>query len=637
VRRVAIRTAQERGRDLVPARDSALAEVTRAPGRRPILFSGARGALRHRIEELRSDFLIQTTPASGQLTDTLLGDAPMAAFAGAFLGCLTTEWFSASAIGPDVASALVTALVCGALLVTRTTGLFAAAFFPALYGGTFAGMTPIVWLSNSATGALSAALSIVCGLVFYVVARLDSRSAAPMGSGCGGRLGAIAIVASFLFVELVRPLGADTSRFHAVAAGAFELEPWSAIRAFVACLVGIVGTSVVLRQRHRADGSLPVRIFLASAAALLGLIVLHAGNPDDAPAIDAFYAGCFAGMSTPDRLKGWFQPAAAALVLIVLLLPVRAYLNGFGGGLGLAAFIAVVLLVGSRRATAWTARGMLTGNKRFGTAAASAIIAVFLMIGWISVRPLTEEVPIAVAPTSSEQTAESPEATPVRLVVGKPAPGAADSPIPISISLVNPAVDDVVLLSGLPSGSTVTNGRPSATGGWHLLAGELADAAIRPAQGFVGGADITVELRRADQGIIDRQELHLEWAGPPPQATTDLAPPLAAGPSAGQIPVAVTADEEALFREFLLSRGRAAPNIQGVALPARTAARGQHVRSQAATAAGLHALVLPVADAAVRPRHPLGWRADLGDRPKKPAPRTSPPAPRRDHATAVSP
>jgi len=638
VRRVAIRTSQDPGRDHVPARDSALAEVARAPERRRIFFSGAGGALRHRVEELRSDFLVQTTPASGQLTDTLLGDAPMAAFAGAFLGCVTTEWFNASGISPDIGSALVTVVICGALLITRTTGLFAAAFFPALYGGAFAGMTPIVWLSSSATGALSVALSIVCGLVFFVVARLDSRSVAPFGSGCGGRLGAIAIVASFLFVELVRPLGADASRFHAAAAGTLDIEPGAAIRALLASLVGIFGTLIVLRQRHMAEASVPARIFIASAAALVGLIVLHRGDPDDLSAIDAFYAGCFVGMSVPDRLKGWFQPAAAALVLIILLPPVRAFLNGFGGGLGLAAFIAVMLIVTSIRATAWMARDMLTGNKRFATAAASAIIAAFLMVGSISVEPLTEEVPVSVAPTASEQTAETPDATPVQLVVGKPAPAAADSPIPISISLVNPAVDDVVLLSGLPAGSTVTKGRPSATGGWHLLAGELADAVIRPAPGFAGGADITVELRRADQRIVDRQELHLEWAGAAPQARADVAPPVAAALPADQNPAPVTEDEEALFREFLQSRGHAAPDIQGAALPVRTMASVPHVRSPAAASTGPHTLAVPPAGGAVRPRHPLGWRADLVDGQKKPPVRTTPPpAPRRDRPAAVSP
>jgi hypothetical protein len=624
-------------------RHSGLDEVTRATGRRPTLFSGSFEALRRRLEGLQSAFPIQTTPAAGNLTDTLLGDAPTVAFAGAFLGCLTTEFFNASGMVPDIASALATALLCCPLLVTRTTSLFAGAFFPALYGGTFAGMTPIVWLSESAsgysgasTGSLSVVLSIVCGLVFFVVADLDSRSAAPIGNGIGGRLGAIAIVASFLFVELVRLLGADTNGFHTVAAGAFDIDPWSAIRGFFACLVGIFGTLFVVR-RQRIDGSVPVRTFVASAAALLGLLALQLGNPDDARAMDAFYAGCFLGTSTLNRLKGWLQPVSGALLLIVLLLPVHAFLHGFGGGLGLAAFIAVMLVIALSRATARMTGDMLTGNRSFAMAIASAMIAVFLVIGLISAVPFADEEPISAGTAALESMAELSDATSARLVVGKPAPGAADDPIPIGISLINGTEEDVVVLSGLPSGSRMTNGQPLATDGWQLLPRDLANAAVHPARGFVGSADITAELRRADQTIIDRQQLHLEWAGPAPRTTTDVASPLTAGLSAGQLPDAVV-DHESILRAFLQFRGHAAPEIQGTAHPTRTAAvrltaRGQHVgRQAAASATGLHLF----SGGAVSPPQPLVRRRVLGERPKPPPPKISLPAPHQDRPTEVS-
>ena len=60
--------------------------------------------LRHRLEELRSTFLIQTTQAAGRSTDRPIDDAPIAAFAGAFFGCLTTECFSVSGTIPCIAS-----------------------------------------------------------------------------------------------------------------------------------------------------------------------------------------------------------------------------------------------------------------------------------------------------------------------------------------------------------------------------------------------------------------------------------------------------------------------------------------------------------------------------------------------------
>jgi len=232
-------------------------------------------------------------------------------------------------------------------------------------------MTPIVWLvdgasghSAASTGALSIALSIVCGLAFFLVARLDTRSAAPIGAGCGGRSGTIATVASFLFIALAGPLGADASRFHGVATDAFDVEPWSAILGFFACLAGIGGTLLVLRQPPPANGGGPEKTFLASAAALSGLMILQLGNPGDARMLDTYYAGCFLGMSTPDRLNGWFQPAFGALVLVVLLVPARAFLPGVGGRLGLAAFVTVMLLVALSRGAAWTMRVMRPGGSR---------------------------------------------------------------------------------------------------------------------------------------------------------------------------------------------------------------------------------------------------------------------------------
>jgi hypothetical protein len=328
---------------------------------------------------------------------------------------------------------------------------------------------------------------------------------------------------------------------------------------------------------------------------------------------------------------------SGALVLIVLLVPVRAFLPGFGGGLGLAAFIAVMLLIALSRATAWTTGDMLTGNRSLTMAIASAMIAVFLMIGLISAVPLAEEEPISAGTTALESMAELSDATSARLVVGKPAPGAADDPIPISISLINGAEDDVVVLSGLPSGSRMTNGQALATDGWRLLARDLANAAIHAAQGFVGGADITVELRRADQTIIDRQELHLEWAGPVPRTTTDVASPLTAGLSAGQLPDAVV-DHEAILRAFLQFRGHATPEIRGTAHPTRTAAvklttRGQHVgRQAAASTTGLHLF----SGGAVSPPQPLVRRRIFSERQNTRPPRSSLPAPHQDRPTEVS-
>jgi hypothetical protein len=309
-------------------------------------------------------------PTDRRSTDLLLANAPAAAFAGAFLGCLTTLDFAALGVVPGIASALASAILCGHFSVTRKRVIFAEAFFPALYGGTFGGMTPVLSLSDGAsghsamlTGALFFSLSMVCGLTFFVAAGIDTRSAAPLGSGYGGRSGAMATVTSFLFVQLAGLMGADTSRFRGIGAGGFGVEPWPAILGFSACLVGIIGTLFMLRQPRFAAATVGDRTFIASAVALIGLTALYLSSPNDAHTLDAFYAGCFLGMSTPERLKGWFQPVFGALVLTVVLVPVRAFLPGIGGSLGFAAFVTVALLAACSRAAAWKTRIVLTTNK----------------------------------------------------------------------------------------------------------------------------------------------------------------------------------------------------------------------------------------------------------------------------------
>jgi hypothetical protein len=299
-------------------------------------------------------------------TDTLLHYAPIAAFVGASLGCLTTLYLTAFGIVPGIASALATALLCGQLLVTRATSFFPDAFFLALYGGSFGGMTSVLRLTDSASGrsatlagALFISLSIVCGLAFFIVAKIDTRSGAPIASGYGGRSGAIATVASLLFVELGRLFGADVEFFHDTRADMFGVEPRSAA---LACFAGIFATLFVLRRQRVASASAAERIFIASAVALIGLITLHVNSPNDTRTLDAFYAGCFLGMSTPDRLKGWIQPVFGAVVLTAVLALVGTFLRGVGGGLGLAAFVTVATFVALSRVTPWMTRGMLTPN-----------------------------------------------------------------------------------------------------------------------------------------------------------------------------------------------------------------------------------------------------------------------------------
>jgi hypothetical protein len=554
--------------------------------------------------QAQSGFLIPKHPLGGPSIDALRDYAPVAAFAGAFVGCLTTLDLTAFGMVPGIASALATALLCAQLLVTRAAKIFPDAFFPALYGGTFGGMTSVLWFTDGASGrsaiflaALFISLSTVCGLAFFVVAKLDTRSPVPIASGYGGRSGTIATVASLLFVGSWRLLGADTRPFYDVGTGAFALGPCAL--ELSACMAGIFATLFVLRHHRVTTARAADRVFIASVVALIGLMTLHLSSPNDTHTLDGFYAGCFLGMSTSERLKGWFQPVFGGVVLAAVLILVRGFLPGVGGGLGFAAFVTVAMLVALNRVAILIRRSdspealalhrdlrpprqrgepptpqsperpglnllsglwgssMLEVLARLGTTMANAGVAAFLVIGWLPhwnatiLDRLLEAIPGAVGTAAEAAVGGQSATTMPQLAITEGAPRPADDPIPLGIALLNADDGDAVVLGELPPGSGVTSGRPLTGGGWHLFAHELASAAIRPAVGFIGQVDITAELQRADR-TVDRRALHFQWTGIPSRATAEVTAPPIIGATAGR-PLAEEPAEnhEAMFREFL--------------------------------------------------------------------------------------
>jgi hypothetical protein len=309
---------------------------------------------RHHREERTST----EEPSRGALLYSSSG----AAFVGAFLGCLTSSYLSALGVAPAIASALATTFLCGQVLVIRTTSLLPDELFLAIYGGAFAGMTPLLWFSSNAPdpsflhlSLLFISLAIASGFAFCVVAAIDTRTARPLASGYGGRCGAIAAVASFAFVELASLAGADDTLFRSARADVLDASPTALT--FVACLVGTFAVLLPLRGQGMTSAKTADRIFLAAAIALTGLIGLHLSGLNDASTMDAFYAGCFLGMSTSERLKWRIEAVMAAMVLAVLLVQVRRLLPGVGGSLGLAAFLTVALVVALGQVAAFVTQG----------------------------------------------------------------------------------------------------------------------------------------------------------------------------------------------------------------------------------------------------------------------------------------
>jgi hypothetical protein len=318
-------------------------------------------------------------------------------------------------------------------------------------------MTSAFGLSDSASGrsatltfTLVIVLSIVCGVAFFVVAKLDARSTVPIASGYGGRSGAIATLASFLFIVLGGLMGADASVL-------FTVDSQTASLAFFACIGETFATLFVLRRRRVAAAEMANRIFIASAVALLGSMALHLGLPGDARTLDAFYAWCFLGMSTPERLNGWFQPVLGALVLTSTLVLMRAVLPGVGGSLGFAAFVTVAILVALNRAAAhWQPNPQseprtssnLNTLARLGAAIANGGVATFVVASLLhgnAVLPdrRAEDVSDPMGVTVTERAAP-------QLVIADATSHEVDDLTPLGVSVVNADDADAVILSSLP-------------------------------------------------------------------------------------------------------------------------------------------------------------------------------------------
>lgn len=141
-----------------------------------------------------------------------------------------------------------------------------------------------------------------------------------------------------------------------------------------------------------------------------------------------------------------------------------------------------------------------------GSAESFARLAAFLSL------------PSAEAELPAEPQAAAPPRT--RLVVNGANADSTDQ-ILLGVALEGPADGLNAVVSGLAPGSTLTAGRRWGDTGWIVPANELGETYLRPPSGFSGRMEYSVALRRADNSVIDRQSMRLEWTAPetPPPST----------------------------------------------------------------------------------------------------------------------
>lgn len=133
----------------------------------------------------------------------------------------------------------------------------------------------------------------------------------------------------------------------------------------------------------------------------------------------------------------------------------------------------------------------------------------------------------AIAPQSNEQKSRDaalPRAVSRQLTVGAVRPQQADEAARLAVSAADADANAAVVIGGLASGSTLSAGRQVAPTTWRLSVEELAGAAIMPPQGFVGTMALTLELHLADDSVVDRKGLQLEWSAKSVLAPTTSQP-----------------------------------------------------------------------------------------------------------------
>jgi hypothetical protein len=90
----------------------------------------------------------------------------------------------------------------------------------------------------------------------------------------------------------------------------------------------------------------------------------------------------------------------------------------------------------------------------------------------------------------------------------------------LAISAEDVGSDAAVVVGGLAPGSTLSAGARAGPNIWRLSTKDLGDVVLAPPRGFVGGMDLSFELRLADQAVVDRKAIQLEWS-----ARDALVPP----------------------------------------------------------------------------------------------------------------
>jgi hypothetical protein len=158
----------------------------------------------------------------------------------------------------------------------------------------------------------------------------------------------------------------------------------------------------------------------------------------------------------------------------------------------------------------------------------------------------------------TEQLDRSAQPEP-RLILEPNLSGATGTSIPLGTQVNGEAPGLALEIGGLPEGMTISEGRPLGTGAWRILASDVADATLNPPPGFAGVVNLVIELRLADDTVVDSGSLHREWDVPVTDSanSSDHETGTATGPDQNAVGSATDSQLDPAQIEFLLARSQA--------------------------------------------------------------------------------
>jgi len=137
------------------------------------------------------------------------------------------------------------------------------------------------------------------------------------------------------------------------------------------------------------------------------------------------------------------------------------------------------------------------------------------------------------APKSDRSLARTPvplldeltrPSTPLPRLVVESQRAFANEPLPLGVALNGASGGEMLILVGLAAGTKLSVGTPRGSTGWQVSARELGGTFAYAPKDFVGVMDAAIDLRSANDRLMDSQVVRLEWIWKKPDPAAALAP-----------------------------------------------------------------------------------------------------------------